>query len=90
MQHQQFEDAERVHERLKVAFGAEKSTFERQNVENGNRDDLDNPIDAELDPGPLEMQDEQIEEIVAIVGKMKVQSEHSYLKIKTRETRISE
>jgi hypothetical protein len=90
MQHQQFEDAERVHESHNVAFGAEKSTFERQNVENGNRDDLDNPIDAELDPGPLEMQDEQIEEIVAIVGKMKVQSEHSYLKIKTRETRISE
>ena len=90
MQLQQDEEAKAVHESLKVAFGAANATFERQNVEKGNRDDLENPIDAELDPGPHEMQDEQNEEIVAIVGKMKVQSEHSYLKLKTPETRISE
>ena len=65
MQLQQFEDAKGVHERLKVAFGAAKSTFERPNVENGNRDELENPIDAESEPGPLEMQAEQNEEIVA-------------------------
>ena len=90
MQLQQDEEAKAVHESLKVVFGAANATFEHQDVENGNRDDLEHPIDAKLDAGPHEMQDEQIEEIVAIVGKMKVPSEHSYLKIKTRETRISE
>ena len=63
--HQQLEDDKRVQEHLKVVIGDAKSTFERQNVENGNRDELENPIDAESEPGPLEMQAEQNEEIVA-------------------------
>ena len=65
MQLQQFEDAKGVHERLKVAFGAAKSTFERQNVKIGNRDELENPVDEEHVPRSNEMQAEQIEEIVA-------------------------
>ena len=94
MQLQQFEDAERVHERLKVAFGAAKSTFERQNVKIANRDELENPVDEEHVPRSNEMQAKQNEEIVATCRNSfrepKVHSECTYLGLETRETRISE
>ena len=94
MQLQQSEDEEQVHERLKVAIGATKSTFVRQNVEIVNRDELENPVDEEHVPRSNEMQAEQNEEIVATCRNSfrgpKVHSERNYLGLETRETRISE
>ena len=75
---------------LKLEIGRAKWTLGGQNAGNETRVQLESLIDQESEAHALEMQAEQNEEIVAIVGKMKVQSEHSYLKIKTRETRISE
>ena len=54
---------------LKLVIGRAKCTFGGRNVENENRVQLENLKGDESEAHALEMQAEQNEEIVAIVGK---------------------
>ena len=87
---ERLEDEKGVLPLLKLEIGRAKWTFGGQNAGNETRVQLESLIDQESEAHALEMQAEQNEEIVAIVGKTQSAFRTHLSQVKMQETKISE